>query len=117
MLKYLLTFLGLGYLIWPFDLAPDFIVGLGWIDDLALLALLWWFFFRRKGICLNNLFGRMSQAASGGARGFWDKTSEGAGDWRFRNERLEKDPGNSQGLQGIGESLSPGQGEPFGRRV
>ncbi|MBW1787907.1 MAG: DnaJ domain-containing protein [Deltaproteobacteria bacterium] len=98
MLKYLLTFLGLGYLIWPFDLAPDFIVGLGWIDDLALLALLWWFFFRRKGICLNNLFGRMSQAASGGAGGFGDKTSEGAGDRRFRNERLEKDPYTVLGL-------------------
>lgn len=28
------------YLLSPFDLIPDWIVGLGWIDDLALVSLL-----------------------------------------------------------------------------
>ena len=91
MLKYLLTFLGLGYIICPFDLVPDFMVGVGWIDDLLLLALMYWFLFRRRGIGLNAFFGRASGTASGGAE-YGGKTSEGAGDRGFRNERPEKDP-------------------------
>lgn len=30
----------LGYLVWPFDLVPDFIPVLGYLDDLAMLACL-----------------------------------------------------------------------------
>ena len=33
------------YVVFPLDLFPDIIVGLGWIDDLILLFLLWWYFF------------------------------------------------------------------------
>jgi len=36
------------YLLSPFDLIPDFFVGLGWIDDLFLLGLLIWFLSGRS---------------------------------------------------------------------
>jgi DnaJ domain/Protein of unknown function (DUF1232) len=41
-LLYLLTVL---YVISPFDLVPDFLVGAGWIDDLILLGVLGWYHF------------------------------------------------------------------------
>ena len=41
MIKILLSILGLGYLVSPYDLLPDFAVGIGWIDDLFLLFVLW----------------------------------------------------------------------------
>jgi DnaJ like chaperone protein len=44
-MKYLLPLLGLSYVLSPYDFFPDFFVGLGWFDDLAVLGLLWWYFF------------------------------------------------------------------------
>ena len=41
--------LGLLYVLSPLDLIPDFVVGLGWLDDLAVLALLGYFLWRFQG--------------------------------------------------------------------
>ena len=48
MTKVLLVVLGLIYLVSPYDLFPDFFVGVGWLDDLALLGLLWWYLYVYK---------------------------------------------------------------------
>jgi len=47
-MKYIFALLALIYLILPYDLFPDFIIGAGWIDDLIVLILLWWFLFVHK---------------------------------------------------------------------
>ena len=47
-MKYLLSLFGLAYAFCPYDLFPDFFLGVGWIDDLIFLGLLWWFFFGKK---------------------------------------------------------------------
>jgi DnaJ like chaperone protein len=44
-MKILLSLLGLSYLISPYDLFPDIFVGVGWIDDLIVLGLLWWYLY------------------------------------------------------------------------
>ena len=44
-MKFILPLLVLFYVVFPLDLFPDFIVGLGWIDDLILLFFIWWYFF------------------------------------------------------------------------
>ena len=41
--------LGLLYVLSPFDLIPDVLIGLGWFDDLAVLALLGYFLWRLQG--------------------------------------------------------------------
>ena len=45
MIKVLLSVLGLSYLVSPYDLLPDFFVGLGWLDDLLVLGALWWYLY------------------------------------------------------------------------
>lgn len=44
-MKLLLSILAVLYALSPYDLLPDFAPGWGWIDDLILLALLWYFYY------------------------------------------------------------------------
>jgi hypothetical protein len=44
-MKWLLSLLGLSYVISPYDLLPDLFVGVGWIDDLIVLGFLWWYLY------------------------------------------------------------------------
>jgi hypothetical protein len=48
------------YILSPIDAIPDFLVGLGWIDDLVLLGLLIWFLSGRSV----PLFGRFDSSYS-----------------------------------------------------
>ncbi len=47
-MKVLLSILGLAYLVSPYDLFPDFFVGVGWLDDLVVLGALWWYLYVYK---------------------------------------------------------------------
>lgn len=46
-MKWLWAALALLYALVPFDALPDFLPGLGWLDDLLLAGVIWYFFFRR----------------------------------------------------------------------
>ena len=48
MMKVLLSVLGICYLVSPYDLFPDFFVGVGWLDDLIVLGVLWWYLYVYK---------------------------------------------------------------------
>ncbi len=48
MIKVLLSVLGLSYLVSPYDLFPDFFVGVGWLDDLVVLGVIWWYLYVYK---------------------------------------------------------------------
>lgn len=43
-----MTTLAIIYAAWPFDLLHDFIIGIGWIDDILVLALVWYYFFSNR---------------------------------------------------------------------
>lgn len=45
-MKWVLTILALVYLLNPLDLLPDVVVGAGWLDDLFVLGLLGYYFYR-----------------------------------------------------------------------
>ena len=50
-MKLFMSLLALLYVVVPYDLFPDFFIGLGWIDDIIILFLLWWYIYvyrRRK---------------------------------------------------------------------
>lgn len=48
MWKIILLILALIYILSPYDLLPDMIIGWGWIDDLVILGFLWRYFHRLK---------------------------------------------------------------------
>jgi DnaJ like chaperone protein len=48
MWKIVLVILGILYILNPYDLLPDLMVGLGWLDDIAVLGLLIRFFYLQK---------------------------------------------------------------------
>lgn len=60
MLKIIATILAIIYAIWPFDLIPNFIVGLGWIDDILVLAMVWYYFYSNRAKS-SDTFGQFKQ--------------------------------------------------------
>lgn len=49
-MKWLLAVIVLLYALSPYDFFPDLIVGWGWLDDIFLMGLVWYLFFRRPGL-------------------------------------------------------------------
>jgi uncharacterized membrane protein YkvA (DUF1232 family) len=47
-MRYLPWLLALLYFVVPHDAVPDFMLGPGWLDDLGILALAWWWAARLK---------------------------------------------------------------------
>jgi len=47
-MRFLIPFLVLLYILLPYDLMPDFLAGLGWLDDMALLGLLVRYFYLQR---------------------------------------------------------------------
>ena len=48
MWKIILLVLALLYILSPYDLFPDMVIGWGWIDDLVILGFLWRYFYLLK---------------------------------------------------------------------
>jgi len=48
MWKIILFVLALLYVLSPYDLFPDMVIGWGWIDDLVILGFLWRYFYLLK---------------------------------------------------------------------
>lgn len=73
------------YLLFPYDAIPDFFLGPGWLDDLAVLGLVFWWVSRLK------------KAANGSARTSSTSAGSGAEASGYREE--EEDPYAILGLQ------------------
>jgi uncharacterized membrane protein YkvA (DUF1232 family) len=48
MWKIILIVLALLYVLNPFDILPDAIIGLGWLDDIVILGFLWRYLYTQK---------------------------------------------------------------------
>ena len=83
--KYLPWIIGFLYIINPYDLLPDFVLGLGWLDDLAAVGLVLWWVSRLK---------RAYQTSSASST-YSGKGREAHG----RQETSEEDPYKILGLQ------------------
>ena len=88
-MKVLLSVLGIAYLVSPYDLFPDFFAGLGWIDDLIVMGVLWWYLYvyrrRRYG------YQRQRYGSEGQRHRAFGK-SQGGSEEEKSTDREEKDP-------------------------
>lgn len=73
-MRFLIYLLVILYLLSPYDLVPDFFLGAGWIDDVVVLGVLWYYFFYRQ----------RKTAGQRNGRGYWHGTRERAS---FRKEQ------------------------------
>ena len=93
-MKILLIILGLIYVLSPYDLFPDFVIGWGWLDDLIILGLLWRYLKKlsQKKIDARNFYHQSRQFyGSERDKGFSEKKAPG-GDFRFEETSKSKDP-------------------------
>jgi len=99
-MKWFLAALALLYALFPFDALPDFMAGLGWLDDLLLAGLVWYFFFKRPGTEWDQTrSGRSSDSANAhgqSQRKASDETTAGSGSSADPYRILEVAPGASQ---------------------
>ncbi|RLB15583.1 MAG: hypothetical protein DRG82_11260 [Deltaproteobacteria bacterium] len=67
-MRLFLTILALAYAVCPFDLLPDWMVGFGWIDDISILGLLWWYLYRysKRKFAEERSYGESGSRYSGG---------------------------------------------------
>jgi hypothetical protein len=88
MKRFLPWLVGAVYFLCPYDLLPDFLFGPGWVDDLVILGLIWWWNVKRQ---------RATPGANAGGRGGQGWGGETA------EHRTE---GNPYEVLGVGEGAS-----------
>ena len=102
-LKIILVLLGIIYALSPYDILPDFIVGLGWVDDIVVIILLWKaykYFTRRR-------YQGYSQTSSGETNQERFSGNEGSGHGQYAGSmHHKKDPYD---VLGIGKNASQDQ--------
>jgi DnaJ like chaperone protein len=93
-MRLILTILAIIYTLLPYDVLPDFLVGWGWIDDLALLYLLWRFFYRGKGLPFNLFQGRYGKGDRPFGRYGGNQTKEDnqTGAFEYGDAQRSEDP-------------------------
>ncbi|MBW1999566.1 MAG: DnaJ domain-containing protein, partial [Deltaproteobacteria bacterium] len=88
-MRFLLYLLSLLYVLSPYDLLPDFLVGWGWIDDLLVLGFLWWQYskYKKRRSYYQSMYNQYQRARGQGAH-------QGK-EWRGEEFKGERDIGRS----------------------
>ncbi len=108
MIKILLTILGICYALSPYDLLPDFLVGLGWLDDLIVLFLLWKYLYApmKRRFSYADAYQRYRQAHQNGNRNGPSEDGSAESEDHSNRKGSQKDPWK---ILGIGKDASPEQ--------
>jgi DnaJ like chaperone protein len=99
-MRFILALLGLSYIFCPYDFFPDFFLGLGWLDDLTVLGLLWWYFFRKKRFNYQG-YGESGQQSSAHQRNenFNKERTKNTGHEYKQEKNQKKDPFTVLGIE------------------
>jgi DnaJ like chaperone protein len=91
-MKYLLLILAVIYALSSYDLLPDFMIGWGWIDDLAILFLVWRYFFSPKRKAYSNRGPYQEDTQSFEGKAGEEFSEKGCSNSQFEEEPTAKDP-------------------------
>ena len=94
-MKFLFSLLGAAYIICPYDLVPDFLIGAGWIDDLIVLGLVLWYLKKNRGYGFFQGFfqGKGQSPGKGDGQDFSKNEAPGTGKkYNFKTESASNDP-------------------------
>jgi uncharacterized membrane protein YkvA (DUF1232 family) len=102
--KFLPWIIGLFYLAFPFDIVPDVLVGPGWLDDLVVLGLAYWWYSRIRQPYQEGSNYRPSGSAAGTGQTWQEHASRGGPGQESRQESdrgpaQEEDPYKILGLR------------------
>jgi len=92
-MKILFTIIALLYILNPYDLVPDFLLGWGWLDDLLFGLFIWWVYKTLQ----QSLQKRRMQAPPGGSAGHSsggsraEHAGEHAGEQAAQKQRVPPD--------------------------
>ena len=98
-MKLFLIILALIYALSPYDFLPDMIPGWGWIDDLVILGLLWWYLRFRSRPAPEGRYQRPWQSFSGRSRAAGSTAKESEKSYGVGGDSPEKDPYSVLGVQ------------------
>jgi DnaJ like chaperone protein len=100
-MKIILIILAILYLLSPYDILPDFIVGWGWLDDLGILGLLFRYFYllKRKQAYKDERFRQTGQSfeKNEGQRFSQERASDS--NTQFETKQSLKDPFEILGIE------------------
>lgn len=85
----------LAYLVLPYDLIPDFLLGFGWSEDLLILAALYWWWRKRQQTSASenpNYQARQGDAAGAGGQGRAQSGNREQAASRSRRQKPVRDP-------------------------
>jgi len=100
-MKIILIILAVLYVLSPYDILPDFIIGWGWLDDLAILGLLfrYLYFNKRKQEYNEANFEQASKSfEQNQGQKFSNKRTSGS-NYQFEKNRYMKDPFEVLGIE------------------
>jgi DnaJ like chaperone protein len=95
-MKFLIYLILLLYVISPYDLFPDFFAGLGWIDDLVIVGILYWYYFIRQPAKLRTQYNKAYHREGQGTAN--NHYQDGQGKGREYGGSSNKDPYQILGL-------------------
>lgn len=86
-MRFLIYLIPILYAVCPYDLLPDFFVGLGWIDDLIILGALYWYHFIYRPAKAKERYERANYQKSGEGQERAYQESQDTGE---RNNRFSR---------------------------
>ena len=104
-MKLLLPILMLLYLLFPYDLFPDMIAGWGWIDDVIIVGLLWWYFskYRKRRYEYRTYYQGRGQSYRRSSQTFSDREETGS----RRKAGEQQTPKDPYTILGLSSGASP----------